>query len=85
MLSATFFRARTQEVSKALYKSAKYSEEATPEMTRRISRVRLAQEFTGWTLEYIDNLMDTDPWTIADIWGVLDAQAKLNKPKSKAS
>lgn len=72
----SFFKARTQEISKAIYYGAKYQAETTPEISRRIHRVRLCQEF-GWTLEYADSLLNDDPFTVADILGVLDGQAKL--------
>lgn len=47
-------------------------------MQRRVARVRLAQEFPGWTLDYIDTL---SPFDTADIWGVLDAQRKLTQAR----
>lgn len=49
-------------------------------MTERINRVLIAQEF-GWTLEYIDSL---SPFDLADIAGVLDAQAKLEQREAGA-
>jgi hypothetical protein len=64
-----------------VYYGAIFKEEAGPELARVINRIRLAQEFQGWTLEYIDRLMDREPWTVAEIIGVLDGQARLQEHK----
>ena len=43
-------------------------------MTWMINRVRIAQVFSGWTLEYIDGL---DPFDLTAVLGVMDGDAKL--------
>jgi hypothetical protein len=48
---------------------------ASDEMKYRFQRVRLAQRFTGWTLDYIDTLSQQD---VLDIYGVLEAEGKYN-------
>lgn len=77
---AIFFKTRATDISKAVYLSAAPFNEAPPaDVIQRINRVRLAQRF-GWTLDYIDKL---DPFDIADILGVLDGEAKLEKRAHK--
>lgn len=52
-------------------------------MERKITRVRLAQHFQGWTFEYIDQLMTDDPFTVAEIFGVMDGDAKVNEQRQR--
>lgn len=48
----------------------------TKDQYRRFIRVRLAQMFPGWTLEYIDTLSDIE---INDIFAVHSAQNRLQE------
>lgn len=67
---------RSEEVSKVIYYAKKGMETgASPDVLRRIERVRLAERF-GWSLDYIDSL---DPFDIADIRGVVDGDVKTRK------
>ena len=50
--------------------------DAPDSMTYRFTRIRLAQRFTGWTLDYIDTLSQQD---VLDIYGVLEAEGKYNQ------
>ena len=76
MQRPTFFSWRSEALSKAIYYGRKFGRKLKPDEARRIERVRLAQEFPGWTLDYIDSL---DSFDLADIWGVLDGQNKAGK------
>lgn len=56
----------------------------TKDQYRRFLRVRLAQMFPGWTLDYIDTLSDLD---MNDIFAVTSAQNRLqeeNRQKAMA-
>lgn len=46
----------------------------------RYLRVRLAQMFPGWTLEYIDNLHRQD---MADILAVVKVQQKIEREEAE--
>lgn len=63
-----------------MYKGAFYD---TPvddaEIIAVIDRVRLCQEFPGWTLDYVDSL---DRWQRAEIWGVIEGQRKIAKERN---
>jgi hypothetical protein len=50
--------------------------DATPDVMRRVNRIRMAQRFPGWTLDYIDSLSLQDR---NDIYGVLEAESKYNQ------
>ncbi len=45
-------------------------------MIHAINRLRIAEHFKGWTLEYIDQL---SPFDRADILGLLEGDAKAKE------
>lgn len=55
---------------------------AAPDIVRRVNRIRIAQRFPGWTLEYIDRLSMRDR---TDIYGVLEAESKVNAIRKQAA
>ncbi|GAB4528750.1 MAG: hypothetical protein OHK0046_48000 [Anaerolineae bacterium] len=54
--------------------------ELKQDVAHMINVVRLCQEFTGWTLEYVESLSAD---TVAAIWGILDGQRTLAEYRQK--
>jgi hypothetical protein len=65
-----------------VYHATRLQATIPPDLARRIERVRLAQEFPGWTLEYIDSLT---LFARADIWGVIEGQRKAEQDRANAA
>lgn len=75
-----FFVDRKEHVSKTLYKSSLFENvEIDPELSHTINCIRLLQNFPGWTLEYVETLMEERPYQVAGIFGVLDADSKIKE------
>jgi hypothetical protein len=55
---------------------------AAPDLVRRVQRIRIAEKFPGWTLEYIDALSMRDR---TDIFGVLSAESKVNQLRQQTA
>jgi hypothetical protein len=70
-------------MSKWVYRAIKFKAELPTDIRRRTTRVRLAKLF-GWTLDYIDDLLDNDPFTVADIFGIEDGERRAQQAPKPA-
>lgn len=75
------FKVKSEEISQAIYYAQAYQAKPPPHVVGRVNRIRIAEHF-GWTMDYVDDLIANDPFTMADIQGVMDADAKLAKRKN---